>query len=225
MPLSGLKMIIAVFKKDLLSEFRTRYVVTAILLFVLTTITMIVFSAGAEKFSNGLASGLIWIIMFFSAMTGLSKSFVSEEERNTILFLKLSTSSTAVYFGKLIFNVILNLTINTIAILLFFIFMDSVDILNFNIFIATHILGSIGIASASTIISAIIAKASARGAIFPVLSFPVLLPLIILGSESTRMALDGMDLSDAMNNLQMMFAYSGVLISASYILFDQVWEE
>ncbi len=95
----------AVLKKELLSEFRTRYAISAILLFVLTTITMVVFATSGDVLSPEVAAGVLWIVMFFGAMTGLSKSFVSEEERGTSLYLKLVADSGAIYFGKLVFNI------------------------------------------------------------------------------------------------------------------------
>jgi heme exporter protein B len=223
--LADTKKIYALFLKDVKSELRTKFVVTTLLLFILTSVSMFLFGTAGERINNGIASGFIWIIMFFSAMTGLSKSFVAEEERQTILFLKLIVKPLVVYFGKLVFNVILNLLLNTLAVILIFLFIDSVTIKSWDIFIINHILASVGIAAASTIISAIITKASARGAIYPVLSFPVLIPLIIPGIENTTMALEGAPLGDAMGNLQIMFAFCGLIISISFVLFDFVWEE
>ncbi len=221
----SLNRIYAVFLKDIKSEFRTRYAISAVLLFILTTITMILFSTAREEISMGVNAGLLWIIMFFGAMTGLSKSFVSEEERGTYLLLKLTTNPASVYYGKLLFNMVLNLTINTFAVVLFLLFSGSIEIKSYGVFVITILLGSFGIASASTIISAIIAKANTKGAIFPVLSFPLLLPLIIIGIEATKMSFDGATLGEARNNFQLMIAYSGIVIAVSYILFDQVWSD
>ncbi|MGA2296697.1 MAG: heme exporter protein CcmB [FCB group bacterium] len=217
--------IFAVFYKEIFSEFRTRYSISAIFLFILTTITMIVFGTAGETLSLGLVSGFIWIIMFFSAMTGLAKSFVSEEERGTSLLLRLSTTPGSIYFGKLIYNCLLSLSMNTFAVLLLFLVMGKVDIKNPLVFILTHVLGSIGIAGGTTIISAIIARASTKGALFPVLSFPIVLPLIIVGIESTRLSLEGAPFAQAQNDIQLIVAYCGIIITASYFLFDLIWEE
>ena len=66
---SPLKNIRAVLVKDLKSEFRTRYAISAVLLFIFTTITMIVFSTAGEVLTVGVAAGLLWVIIFFAAMT------------------------------------------------------------------------------------------------------------------------------------------------------------
>ncbi len=220
-----LRNIHAVLVKDLKSEFRTRYAISAVLLFILTTITMIVFSTAGEVMTEGIAAGILWVIIFFAAMTGLSKSFVSEEERGTGFLLQLTASSAAVYFGKLLFNILLGLTLNFFATFLFFIFTSSVSILHFDVFIGTIFMGSLGIASATTIISAIIAKANSRNALFPVLSFPVLLPIILLSIQNTHYAFDGSGLDSAAGNFNLIFAYCGILVTGSYLLFDMVWKD
>ena len=116
----------AIFLKDVRSEFRTRYGISTITLFILTSVTMLVFSAGTEKMSDALYAGLLWVIMFFSSMTGLSKGFVREEERQTSMLLKITSKPGSVYFGKLIYNIIFSLTLNTLAVLLFFLFFGNI---------------------------------------------------------------------------------------------------
>jgi heme exporter protein B len=220
-----LKLIFAVLYKELKSEFRTKYAISAVMLFVLTTVTMVAFSTAGEKINESIASGIIWIIMFFGAMTGLSKSFVSEEERGTYLMLQITSNPTAIYFGKLIFNILLSLALNFFGVFLFFIFITSVDIANYLTFFIIIFTGSIAIAGATTIISALIAKASSKNALFPVLSFPILLPIIILGIIVTNQSFLGVDISKSKNDIQMIIAYTGIMITASYFLFDFVWRE
>ena len=82
----------ALFKKDLASELRTRYAINSLVMFIVVTISVILFSIGNEKISDFLAGGLFWVVIFFSAMSGLSRAFVSEEERGTTLTLQLIAS-------------------------------------------------------------------------------------------------------------------------------------
>lgn len=217
--------ILSVFIKDLKSEFRTRYGISAISLFILTAVTMLVFSTGQEKLSSTLNAGLLWLIMFFSSMTGLSKGFVREEEKQTSMLLKITSRPTAIYFGKLLYNLIFAIVMNFFAWMLFMIFFDGFIIKNLLGFIVILMLASIGLASATTVISAIISKAGMKNSLFTVLSFPVLIPLIIVGIEGTTMAFEGSTFSDLRSDLQILMAYSGILIPVSYIVFDMIWEE
>ena len=215
----------AVFLKDLKTEFRTRYGISAISLFILTSITMLVLSTGQEKMTEALYSGLLWVIMFFSSMTGLSKGFVGEEERKTSLLLKIASKSGAIYFGKLLYNILFSLSLNLLAVMLFLLFFDNIAIESPFPFFIIIMLGSFGIGSATTIISAIISKAGIKNSLFTALSFPVLLPLIIVGIEGTTMSFEGVEINELTSIFQILLAYSGVLIPVSYILFAMIWEE
>lgn len=219
------KQSLAIANKEIASEFRTRYSVSAVLLFILTTVSMVVFSSASEKLSPNMAAGILWIIMFFGSMTGLAKSFVSEEERGTSLLLKISSSPASVFFGKLIFNTILSIGLNYFAVLLLFIFIDSIRVELFGEFMLVILLGSIGMSAATTIISALIAKANSKSALFPILSFPILLPMIIIGIESTQYTFDAAFNLDLAKNYMMMISYCGLLTVASYFLFDVVWND
>lgn len=215
----------AVFLKDLKSEFRTRYGISTISLFILTSVTMLVFSSGREKISEVLHAGLLWIIMFFSSMTGLSKGFVREEERQTSMLLKIASKPAYIYFGKLLYNILFSLALNFLAVVLFLFFFSGITVQSPVSFIIIIILAGVGIGSSSTVISAIISKAGVKNSLFTVLSFPVLLPLIIVGIESTAWAFEGADASKILGDLQILIAYSGILIPISYILFDMIWED
>lgn len=217
--------ILAILFKEILSEFRTRYSITTILLFIFTTISMISIAYSAEKISIETSSGLIWIVLFFTSMMGLSKTFIVEEERGTSFFLQIISNSHSVYFGKLIYNVITSLFINYFAIGIFFVFLNAPLVKSVDLLIATITLSSFAIASSTTVISAIIAKANSKNALFPVLSFPILLPLIKIGIDLTIESFAGSNLLDNLGDLQMIFAYSGLIITVSYLLFDFIWKD
>jgi heme exporter protein B len=220
-----MKEIIAVLDKDMRSEFRTRYAMNALLLFVVTAVTMIVFALRSDTPSPEILAGIYWVVIFFSSMTGLSRIFVSEEERGTTLVLQLVTTPGAIYFGKLLYNVLLTLALNVSVTLLYFFFFPGFSIQSFGLFFVTLLLGSMGLASAATIIAAIIAKANTKGALYPVLSFPVLLPLLMTVIEATTKALDGVPIADALSDFQVLFSYFLVITAGSYLLFDYIWKD
>lgn len=217
--------ILAVFHKDLSSELRSRYSISSISLFILTTIAMVLFGTAGEKFEPGIASGIIWIIIFFGSMTGLSRSFISEEERGTYFFLKNISTPASVYFGKLLFNIATGLYLGTLALILFLFFFESLRFNYFTEFVISYYIGIIAISSASNIISAIIAKANSKGALFPALAFPVLIPVIMPGVDAVKLAIEGVDHDVIIEHIFFMLGYTGLLITLSYYLFDIIWKE
>ncbi|MEO8399051.1 MAG: heme exporter protein CcmB [Ignavibacteriaceae bacterium] len=215
----------AIFKKDFHSELRTRYAVNSLAMFIIVAISVILFSIGNEQISGSLTGGLFWVIIFFSAMSGLSRAFVSEEERGTALTLLLIASPSTVFSGKLIFNLILVFCMNTIIALLYSALFSEFVIRNFPLFFITFVLGNIGLAVSSTIIAAIIAKAGSKGTLYPVLSFPILLPLILTSVKLTLFSIEGASFGESKFELAIVACYDVIMISVSYMLFDFIWKD
>jgi heme exporter protein B len=212
----------AVLDKDLRSEFRTKYALNAILLFAVTTLTVVSFAVGQFSLTPEIQAALYWVIVFFSAMSGLSRVFVREEEAGTVHALRLAAAPPVVYVGKLTFNLIL-MGILEVVVFPLFVVMMGLRVQNLGLFAAVLVLGSAGLASLATIIAAIVSKANVKGALFTILSFPPLLPLLITCIRATRLALEGSDLAAAGPELRLLASYVVVMVTLSLMLFDFVW--
>jgi len=215
----------AIFLKDWHSELRTRYAISALIMFVITTIAIMVFSLGSESAPADVLSAMLWVVIFFGAMSGLSRTFVMEEERGTSMMLQLMATPSAVFFGKLLFNLLLVLVLNCFTVCLYAAFIAGFVVRSAGIFLVTLLLGSVGFASASTIIAAIIARANTRGTLYPVLSFPILLPLLLTVIDGTRLAADGAFFQEAYGEFQILVSYIVVVTAVSYLLFDHIWKD
>ncbi len=197
---------------------------SALLLFVVTTVTLVVFAAADEPMPRPLAAAVLWIVMFTTAMTGLGRGFISEEERGTALLLRMSATATSIYVGKLLGNIVQAVISNLVASMLFMLFLSTtVDVGNPTLLVLVVSVGSIGMAAALTIISAIVAKAGSRNALLPVLAFPILVPLLLPGVNAMIYALAGLSLVEAMPDLLLMTCYTGVLVVVSYLVFEVLW--
>jgi heme exporter protein B len=216
---------IAVFRKEIAMEFRSRIALSALFLFIVITISTIAFTTAGERIEKYIASALLWIVLFFGSMTGLSRTFVMEEERGTSLLLKLSSRPIEVFFGKLLFTITLSMSLSILGAGLFLFFLPSLIIGNMMLYWIMVIILSVCMASAITAIAAIISKANGKGALFPVLSFPVLLPPALLGIEALSMAIHGADISEAGSTIIVLLSYAGIMISVSSLLFEFIWNE
>lgn len=216
---------VAVFRKEIAIEFRSRIALSALFLFMVITISSIAFTTAGERMNNYVASALLWIVLFFGSMTGLSRTFVMEEERGTSLLLKLSSSPIEIFFGKLLFTTSLSLTLSFLGAGLFLFFLPNVIVGNLMFFWLMICILSICMASAITAIAAIIAKANGKGALFPVLSFPVLLPPALLGVEGLSMSMYGAPMSEAISTIIVLIAYTGIMIAVSSLLFEFIWND
>lgn len=219
----------AVFRKDLRSELRTRYALNAVALFAVSTVVALslgmgFLTAGRNADLPLIHAALLWIAVLFAAFTGLARAFVHEEEARTAAALRLAAPPIAVYLGKLLFNLALLLALDALVALLFTALLH-VRIGNVGLFAALLIAGSFGLVAATTLIAAIIARASAKGALFAVLSFPLLAPLLIVAIQGTSLALEGAAWDRGAAPLQVLLAYTVALFVASLLLFGSVWEE
>jgi heme exporter protein B len=222
---SWIRSLAAIFLKDWRSELRTRYAISALLMFVVTTISIILFSLGSEGARPDVLCGMLWVVVFFSAMSGLSRTFVMEEERGTSMMLQITARPSAVYFGKLLFNLVLVTGLNLLTVSLYALFINGFVIKTMSIFLVTVFLGGIGFACAATIIAAIIARASTKGTLYPVLSFPILLPLLLTLINATRLASDGAFIEEAYGEFQVLISYIIAVTAVSYLVFDYVWKD
>lgn len=215
---------LAVARKDLRSELRTRYALNALGMFVVVTVGVFSFAAGIADLSPAVAAAMLWTGMFFAGVSGLGRSFISEEERGTTLLLRLSVPATPVYVGKLIVNLGLALLSNALMALLFSTLMIGVTIAAPGDYVIAVVLTSIGLASTLTIIAAIIARTSSKGALYPVLSFPMILPLLMLGVPLLEDAFAGRN-DAGEGTVLLLLLYTTTLVIVSYTLFDLLWKE
>ncbi|MEM8486757.1 MAG: heme exporter protein CcmB [Bacteroidota bacterium] len=215
----------AVFEKDVRLEFRNKYAINALLMFVLGAMPLVLFAMGQENIGIREQAALLWLIILFAGAVGLGRAFIGEEERGTVLILQLNTRPSMVYAGKLIFNFLLIFSVNVVALVAFIIFLQlSVQI--WGLLLLTLALGAIGLAGATTLLAALIARSSNQSAVLPVLLFPLLIPLLVSVVHATRSALiEHLGWDAAINDLMVLTGFAGVTITASVLLFDYVWND
>ena len=217
----------AVAAKDLRTEFRTRVALNALGLFALTVLAAVSYTVGPYRITAEdrpfLLAVLLWIVIFFAALAGLDRSFVKEEESHTAPLLRLAASPTAVWLGKLGFNLILIYLLMAILVPLFCILMGY-KIMLVGGFVLILVVGGYALAVITTIVAAIIARAMTRGALFSVLSLPLLLPLLIFLIQGTAGASVGTS-ETVVNTLRAVLSMGGIMTIVSAMLFPVVWSD
>lgn len=214
----------AVFRKDLRAELRNRYATNALLLFVLGATVLVLFAVGPRPLEARIQSALLWIVMLFAASIGLGRAFIAEEERGTGLLLRLHLRPSMVFGGKLLFNLVLVSALTLLAVGAFLLLLN-VPIRTPTLFATALTLGAVGLASATTLLEALVARAARQGPLLPVLLLPLLVPLLIAGTGATRMAITGRPWVAAQDELLTVVGFAGATLSAAIVLFDYVWQE
>jgi heme exporter protein B len=214
---------LAVFAKEWRCEFRTRYALNTLGLFAFTTLVVVSVSLGplGVSVSQGTAvlPVLLWVILLFSAAAGLPRAFVQEEETQTATALRLAATPSALFCGKLLYGLTLTLALEALVTPVY-VAMTSLDVKSPGLLAAVLAAGGFGLAAGSTLVAAIIAQARAKGTLFSVLAFPVLLPLLLIAVDLSRHAVAG-DPADVA--LLQLLLYDASVTVAGFMLFPVVW--
>lgn len=219
-----LKSSIIILKKEITQELRTKYAINTLLAFTGAALLLILFTLSAQQLDPTPKSGLVWIVILFAAMTGMMRSFVQETDKKTWELLRLNSRATEVYTGKLIYNFLFLLVLHVFTFF-FYIVMMNMTIVHLPYFLLSILFGAAGLSSVTTLVSAMISKADRKGAVFSVLCIPLLVPLLLILTRTTTMALvDGPDGSE-LNDLAALIGYCGTTIAAGVLLFDYIWDE
>ena len=180
--------ILAIFRKELASELRTRSGLATVALFSIAAVVAVAWASFNIRLSGSLASGLLWVTLLFSAAVALPRAFVSEEEQGTGDLLRLMARPESVFWGKSLYNLSLMLITGAVLSILFFALVQ-VEVQH-PILYAICLLGSCAsLAGAVTLCGALVAQASGRGALAGAIAIPLLLPLVALGVAGMRVAL------------------------------------
>jgi len=210
-----------VVQKEIKTECRSYYAMSALFMFSLTTLTAISMSIGNLQLTPQLLAVLLWIILFFSAMTGLSRVFLQEQVSGTIQTLRAYSDAQPILFGKFIYNFLL-LNILTLFLLPLFVIVLNVDIYHPLLLLLIFFMGNAGIAMITTLIASMIIYTQMQNALFTVLSFPLILPIFLFCIQLTE-AVFVPDTFMLQQPLVFIFIYDLVMIGIASILFDYIW--
>lgn len=209
--------------QEMIIEWRLRYAINGILLYLVSIIFICYLSFRTQINSlNPITwNTLFWIIILFTAVNAVTKSFIQISE-GRLLYLYSIANPAAVILAKILYNTLLLTGISLIGFLFYgFILGNPVE--DPGLYILTLVLGSIGFASVLTMNSGIASKAANSTSLMAVLSFPVILPLLLVVIKVSKNALEGLDRSVSFNQIIFLVAINTIVITLSYILFPFIW--
>ena len=209
-------------RKEIMLEWRSRYALNGILLYVVSTV-FVCYLSFREISNPPTWNALFWIIMLFASVNAITKSFM-QESRGRQLYYYTITGPQAIIISKIIYNVFLMLLLSVIALGFYtLVFKNPVGDPLF--YMLSVLLGSISFASVFTMISGIASKSGNGGALMAILSFPVVIPLLLVLIKLSKHALDGLDRSVSFDEIAILLAINVIVITTSLLLFPYLWRE
>jgi heme exporter protein B len=215
----------AIVWKDIRAEARTKDIFSSMFVFALLSVIVFNFAFQLRVADmKTVVPGMLWVAISFAGTLGLNRAFVIEMDKGSLAGLLLAPMDrAAIYFGKVLGNLLFMLIVEAVLLPLIMIFF------NLSLFSVPHLLvlllGTIGFAVVGTIFSAIAVNTRARDVLLPILLFPVLVPVLVSGANMTGMLLDGYGFSDILGNLEFVLFYDLAFAVLAYLTFDFVVEE
>lgn len=218
-----LKEILALVQKEITLEWRQKYALNGMLLYLISTIFICYqgFKAKAGVIDAITWNTLFWIIMLFTGINSIARSFM-QERAGRLLYMYSLASPRGIILSKIIYNSLLMCTLSLAGFGFYAIIMGNPvqDILYYLISI---LLGSIGFATTLTLIAGIASKAENNSTLMAILSFPIILPTLLIVMKLSKNAMDGIDRGSSTNEIVILLALDLMVIVLSYILFPYLW--
>ena len=207
--------------KEILLEWRLKYAISGILLYVVATI-FIVHSAFI-KLQPQVWNPIFWVIILFASVNGVAKSFTQESGSRRIYYFSL-VSPAAIIVSKIIYN---SLLVSLLAILTFLLlsFIADNPVKDFSLFFIAILLGSLGFSVIFTFVSSIASKASNSATLMAILSFPALIPMVMTLVKITASALRLLQDTSIDKDILILLSIDGILLSISLLLFPFLWRD
>ncbi len=136
------------------------------------------FSFAGVKLPVGAISALIWIVALFSSSEPLLRAFINEEERGTADQLRLRVPFQIVFLSKFVSGTLFVAIVSIVSTFLIAFWLGA-DFSKIPALLLVVILGCPAIASVQAVIGYLLAKGNTGGAIYPVVMFPILLPMLV----------------------------------------------
>jgi heme exporter protein B len=217
-----IKEITALIRKDLIIEWRQKYAINGIILYLASAIFIVYLGF---QVNHGIVTPevwitLFWIIILFTAVNAVAKSFILEKEERTLYFYNIA-SPEAIILSKIIYNSMLMIVLGALGLLFYSIVFQN-EVVDQALFLITLLLGAIGFAIIFTMISGIASKASNGGALMAILGFPVMLPMLLVMIRLSTKALSGMQ-EQVTDDLLILAALNMLTLATAYILFPYIW--
>ncbi|SFG90381.1 heme exporter protein CcmB [Pedobacter insulae] len=210
-------------KKEMQLEWRSKYALNGVLLYVVSTVFVcyMSFISMPEKLTW---NALFWIIMLFASINAVAKSFL-QESKGRHLYIYTLVSPLALIIAKTLYNSLLMIGLTLVALAFYCLVFEPPADIDYLMYLVAVILGSLSFATIFTMVSAIASKAGNGGMLMAILSFPIIIPVLIVLVKLAKNAIDGLDRSVSLDDIGLLLVINAMVMSVSLILFPYLWRD
>ena len=219
---------VAIARKDLLVELRTKESVPAMALFAVTTFVIFHFGLNRNRLEGELAAGVLWVTLLFAAILGINRLFVAEREQagfDGLLMAPIERNSLLAAKAAALLVYLIALELIALPVFALF-FIDSGFWHALPRLAAVTLLADIGLAVVGAMLASIAVHTRARDLLLPILLLPLTVPAMIAAAAATKPLLSvPFDTGGVGKWLVVLALYDAVFGLLAYALFDFLMED
>ncbi len=174
---------VAVARKDLVTEWRSREVLPALAQFVLLALVVTLFAFDLDSTSAGrIAPGVVWLVVLFAGLVTFGRAFAAEKEQASLEALLMTPAGpVAVFAGKALAAAAMLLACEAVLVPGVSVFLG---VMLPPLAIAAIALSTLGMAALGCLFSALAVQTRARELLLPVLALPLWIPFVVYGAAA-----------------------------------------
>jgi len=181
---------LAVARKDLASEWRTREIVPALAQFVVLALVIANFGFQFDsRNAPAIAPGVLWMALVFAGLVAFGRAFAAEREQASLeAMLMTPAMPAAIFAGKALAAGLLLVICEAVllpALALFFAVPLTFDE------VSAVLLATVGMAVLGCLFAAMVAQVRARELLLPLLTLPLWIPFVVVGGQAVQSAMGG----------------------------------
>jgi heme exporter protein B len=209
-------------RKEFSLEFRQKSTLAGILVYIVATV--FVSALCFKKIIHPVVwNALFWVIFMFIAVNVSGKSFI-QETKGKGLYNFLYYHPRDFIVSKIIYNMLLMAVLSLLTFFFYSWFIGSM-VQDMGMFLLSLLFSSTAFSGVLSLMSAIASKANNNMSLMAILSFPVLMPLLLVSVKLSKHAIDGLAWSVSYKYLLILVMLNFVVIALATLLFSYLWKE
>jgi heme exporter protein B len=219
------KAALAILRKDLQAELRSRELIGSMVLFALLAILIFSFALELDRLARQEAvTGVLWVTVVFASILGLNRSLAMERDQGNLDALLLAPiDRAAVFVGKLLGNFLFALAVGLILLPLMSV-LYNMPLLNPWLLLVLA-LGTLGFSTIGTLLATMTVQTRARESLLPIVMMPIALPVLLGAVISSTGILRDRPLADWIAWPQILAIIDIIYLTLCFLLFEYVIEE
>jgi len=219
-----MRILVALVWKDLISELRTRELLTSMSLVAFLVLVILSLALSGSPAATAAATpAILWVTVAFAATLGLARSWALEQERHAVEGLLLTPlPRSTLYLGKFVANLFFVLVLQAVVVITSAVLVNVEVGRRAGLLVPPLVLGAVGFTAGGTLLGAMTATTRLREVLLPILLLPVVLPVIIVSLATVTAILDGAGWSALAGPMKMLAAMDIVFVILGAWLFEYV---